>query len=141
MLHYPAMNYLRLMFFFIPIGASHDLHYLQFGGPIAAQVFYIMIGISCSGFEKTRDKVLHVFADLFFILICLSLIAVGLAESVNHSEVSVIAEKVFFSFVLAQFSTLTFILLMDIYTYFIAEKCLNPKESRNSKRRSSTSSS
>ena len=84
-LHYPAMNYLRLMFFVIPIGASHDLHYIQYGGVIASQVFYVMIGISSPGYEKIRDKILYVLCDFLFIIIALALIAIGLAESVRHS--------------------------------------------------------
>jgi hypothetical protein len=43
MLYYPVMNYLRLMFFFLPIGAAYDLYYISFGGPIISQLFMMMI--------------------------------------------------------------------------------------------------
>jgi hypothetical protein len=43
MLYYPLMVYIRLLFFFIPIGASYDFYYCSFAGPIFSQFFMMMI--------------------------------------------------------------------------------------------------
>ena len=43
MMYYPVMNYLRLLIYFVPIGAGWDVLYASYGGPIAAQLFIVMI--------------------------------------------------------------------------------------------------
>jgi hypothetical protein len=43
MLYYPVMNYLRLLLFFVPIGASWDFYYASYGGAILAQLIMMMI--------------------------------------------------------------------------------------------------
>ena len=59
MLYYPVMNYLRLMFFFLPIGAAYDLYYVSFGGPILSQLFMMMIEVSSPGYTKKKDRFLY----------------------------------------------------------------------------------
>lgn len=56
MLYYPLMTYLRLMLFFLPIGASYDFYYFSFGGAIISQLFMMMIEISSPGYVKKRDR-------------------------------------------------------------------------------------
>jgi hypothetical protein len=97
-LYYPVMNYLRLLLFFVPIGASYDFSYASFGGVIISQLLYIMFSVSSSGFVKSRDSLVYPLCDFLFMILQLgnflsysAHIAVGLAESVMHSEVSVIA--------------------------------------------------
>jgi hypothetical protein len=46
------MNLCRLIIGHLCLGFAIDLHYVQFGGIIAMQVFYIMIQISSSGYKK-----------------------------------------------------------------------------------------
>lgn len=58
MLYYPVMNYLRLLLFFVPIGASWDFYYASYGGAILAQLIMMMIEVSCSGYTLRRDKIL-----------------------------------------------------------------------------------
>lgn len=120
------MNFLRLLFFYIPIGASYDLNYGSFGGVIFSQLLYIMFTISSSGYVQTRDGISYPFCDFLmmmlhlgklFILFFLAFIAVGLAESVMHSEVSIIAEQVYFSLLL----TIMVIMLTSL-TYDVVNK-------------------
>lgn len=56
MLYYPVMNYLRLLVFFLPIGAAYDLYYLSFGGAIISQLFMMMIEVSSPAYSKKRDR-------------------------------------------------------------------------------------
>ncbi len=76
MLHYPSMNLCRLIFAHLCIGFAPDFHYVQFGGAIAAQVFYLMIQISCSGYNTTRHKIVNPILDFFYIiyLLCTKLL-------------------------------------------------------------------
>ena len=57
MLYHPLLNYLRLLIFFIPIGAGYDIRYVCFGGAIFSQLFIVMADISCPYFLNRRDKV------------------------------------------------------------------------------------
>ena len=120
-LYYPVMNYLRLLLFFIPIGASYDFSYASFGGVILSQLLYIMLSVSSSGFVKSRDSLVYPLCDFLFMILQLgnflsysAHIAVGLAESVMHSEVSVIAEKVFFSLLLTMTAFMILSLAADL---------------------------
>lgn len=72
MLYYPAMNVGRIIFAHLCIGFAPDFHYVQFGGVIAAQVFYMMIQISCSGYTYARNKVLYPILDFLYTIFLLS---------------------------------------------------------------------
>lgn len=69
------MNYLRLLLFFIPIGASFDFTYASFGGVIVSQLLYIMFSVSSSGFVRNRDSLVYPLCDFLFMLLqlCTSL--------------------------------------------------------------------
>lgn len=81
------MNFLRLLIFYVPIGASYDLSYVSFGGVIFAQLLYIMFTVSSSGFIRTRDGISYPFCDFLMMMLHLgtifnniiALVAVGLA--------------------------------------------------------------
>ena len=66
MLYYPVMNQIRLTFGFLCVGFAPYFHYVQFGGVLAAQVFYLMTQISCSPYIKTKDKILYPVIDFFY---------------------------------------------------------------------------
>lgn len=66
MLYYPVMNLLRIMFSHLCVGFAPDFHYVQFGGVIFGQVFYMMIQISCSGYKLTRDKIIYPIIDFVY---------------------------------------------------------------------------
>lgn len=66
MLHYPVMNQIRLTFSFLCVGFAPDFHYVQFGGVLAAQVFYMMMQISCSPYIRVRDKIFYPILDFFY---------------------------------------------------------------------------
>lgn len=92
MLYYPLMNYFRLLLFFVPIGASYDMHYMGFGGPLFSQLLMMMIEISSPGYLLKRDKIMYPICNFFILLMELStlvviigVVSVGLAESVEHS--------------------------------------------------------
>lgn len=53
------------------IGLAPDFHYVQFGGVIAGQVFYLMIQISSSGYKDARNKVLYPILDFVYIIFLL----------------------------------------------------------------------
>jgi hypothetical protein len=50
------MNFLRLLLFFVPIGAAYDLYYISFGGAIISQFFMMMIEVSSPGYTNKRDN-------------------------------------------------------------------------------------
>ena len=58
MLYHPLINYLRLLLFFVPIGAGYEIYYVSFGGAIISQLFIVMADISCPFFWNRRDRVL-----------------------------------------------------------------------------------
>ena len=68
-LYYPLMNYMRLLVFFIPIGASYDFAYASFGGVIVSQLLYIMFSVSFSGFVKSRDSLVYPLCDFLFMIL------------------------------------------------------------------------
>jgi hypothetical protein len=72
MLYYPVMNLGRLIFGHLCLGFAPDFHYVQFGGIIAAQVFYLMIQISSPGYKEKRDKFMFPIIDFFYIVFLLS---------------------------------------------------------------------
>lgn len=102
---------MRLFVFFIPIGAAYDFTYGSFGGVIVSQMIYIMFTVSSSGFIKARDSVVYPLCDFLLLILQLSHIAIGLAENVKHTEVTIIAEKVFF------------IILLIIYLQLFGSLC------------------
>ena len=63
------MNYLRLLIFFIPIGASYDFTYASFGGVIMSQLLYIMFSVSSSGFVRSRDNLVYPLCDFLFMIL------------------------------------------------------------------------
>ena len=66
MLYYPVMNQIRLTFGFLCLGFAPDFHYVQFGGILAIQVFYLMMQISCSPYIKIKDKILYPILDFLY---------------------------------------------------------------------------
>ncbi len=68
-MYYPTMNYMRFLFFFIPISMIYDFTYASFGGPIVSQLFYVMFNISSSGYFRNRDKIIYPFCDFLLIII------------------------------------------------------------------------
>jgi hypothetical protein len=69
MLYHPLVNYIRLLIFFVPIGAGYDLYYLAFGGPLFAQLFMMMADVSCPYFWNRRDRVFMPLGNFLFILL------------------------------------------------------------------------
>jgi hypothetical protein len=63
------MNYLRLLIFFIPIGASYDFTHGSFGGVILSQLLYIMFSVSSSGFLRNRDSLVYPLCDFLFMIL------------------------------------------------------------------------
>ena len=77
MLYYPLMNFVRLLVFFVPIGAAYDLYYISFGGAIISQLFMMMIEVSSPGYTSKRDNFLLLTMEL-------CIITISLAQSVSH---------------------------------------------------------
>lgn len=73
MLYHPLVNYLRLLLFFLPIGAGFDLYYVAFGGPLVAQLFMMMADVSCPFFNNRRDRIFMPFGNFLFMLIQLGI--------------------------------------------------------------------
>jgi hypothetical protein len=69
MLYQPLLNYLRLLIFFLPIGAGYDLYYISFGGMIISQLFMVMADISCPFYTNRRDKILFPLNNFVLMLI------------------------------------------------------------------------
>ena len=67
-LYYPIMIYLRLLAFFLPLGAAYDVYYFSFGGPILSQLVITMLEISCPQYTRKRDKVVYPFVNFFLML-------------------------------------------------------------------------
>ena len=66
MLYYPVINQIRLIFGFLCAGVAPDFHYVQFGGVLAGQVFYLMMQISSSPYTSLKDKILYPILDFFY---------------------------------------------------------------------------
>lgn len=121
MLYHPLIDYLRLLAFFVPIGAGREIYYVSFGGPIFSQLFIMMADISCPHFTYRKDRVLGPLNNFLLLLIELStpfyyvgIISVGLSESVNHSEVSLICEIVLFGMACFLYPTAFLSILVDV---------------------------
>lgn len=53
------------------MGFAYDFHYVQFGGVIAGQVFYMMIQISSSGYKLLRNIIIYPILDFMFLIVLL----------------------------------------------------------------------
>lgn len=62
------MNLGRIIIGHLCLGFAPDFHYVQFGGVIAGQVFYMMIQISSSGYKDTRNKIMYPILDFLYII-------------------------------------------------------------------------
>lgn len=113
MLYYPLLDCIRQLIFFIPIGAGEELYYVSFGGAIVSQLFITMSDISCPYFLNRRDKIVRPFTNFLLLGIELSIISIGLAQSVSHPEVSRICEIVMFGIASALFSVAVIALIPD----------------------------
>ena len=116
-LYYPSMNFIRLFCFFLSIGAATEFSYVQYSVPIVAQVVYIMFGISCPGYIRKRDKIIYVIFEFLMIVIMMNFILIGLAESVKHSEVSIISETVIFGIFIPIFIVFVVMIIFDIIAF------------------------
>jgi len=77
MLYYPSMNVLRTIIAHLCLGLAPDFHYVQFGGPIVSEIFFLMIQVSSSGYMLTRHRVIYPllnFLQIMFLLCTLCLI-------------------------------------------------------------------
>lgn len=70
-LYYPVMNLGRIIIGHLCLGFAPDFHYVQFGGVIAGQVFYMMIQISSSGYKDARNKIMYPIIDFLYIIFLL----------------------------------------------------------------------
>ena len=83
MLYYPLMNFVRLLVFFVPIGAAYDLYYISFGGAIISQLFMMMIEVSSPGYTSKRDKFMYPLNNFLLLTMELCIITISLAQSVS----------------------------------------------------------
>ena len=70
-LYYPAINYIRIMFSCMCIGFAPDLHYVQIGGPIISQVFYLIINVCSRGHKKIFDNIFCLIVEFIMLVILL----------------------------------------------------------------------
>lgn len=70
-LYYPAINYIRIMFSCLCVGFAPDLHYVQIGGIIMSQTFYLIINICSRGHKKSSDNILCVIVEFIMLVILL----------------------------------------------------------------------
>jgi uncharacterized membrane protein len=89
MLYYPVINLGRLIFGHLCIGFSPNFHYVQFGGVVAAQVFYFMIQITCSGYNTIRHKIMSPILDFIYSFYLVILIGIGMVYKVDHYEITI----------------------------------------------------
>lgn len=85
------MNYLKYLVAGCCIGFAYDFHYVQFGGVIAAQVIFMMIQISSSGYRLKRNKIVYPIMDFIYVIFFLGMslpnlvfIGIGLIYEVGH---------------------------------------------------------
>jgi hypothetical protein len=89
MLYYPVINLSRLIFAHLCIGLAPNFHYVQFGGVVAAQVFYFMIQITCSGYNTARHKIISPILDFIYSFYLVIFIGIGLVYEVEHYDITI----------------------------------------------------
>lgn len=75
-MYYPAMRYIILLFYYLPIGLSWDFYYISFGGPIIAQLTIMMFEVSSTPYILLRDKILSPIHNFLFVIVHLCKVCV-----------------------------------------------------------------
>jgi hypothetical protein len=97
MLYYPVINITRLIIAHICLGFAPNFHYVQFGGCLAAQVFYFMIQITCPGYNTIRHKVMSPILDFIYSFYLVLFIGIGKVYEAEHFGITINLEIIGFA--------------------------------------------
>lgn len=99
------MCFLRLLLYFVPIGLIWDCNELAYGGPLASQLLAVMVETTSPAYIQLRDRILFPVMNFLMILVQLSVVNIGLAESAPYSPLSENIEVVLLALLLGLLGT------------------------------------